>query len=252
MTLPTPDHPRYTSLLLRERIVKGIEMGITAKQGLVAHGRGETFDYLIGECTTDWAQKACKASAAHIILAENPVISVNGNVAVLCPEEVRDLAKTLKCKVEINLFHRTPERMEKIFEHLVNKGIEAPIGMEPDCQIPNLDHERGKATRGGIYDADVVIVPLEDGDRTQALRAMGKAVITIDLNPLSRTSRTASITIVDNVLRALPAIQEESVSLEDLPRDELRSIIDNYDNASVIAGSIEQMRCNLDTVCSSL
>jgi 4-phosphopantoate--beta-alanine ligase len=49
----------------------------------------------------------------------------------------------------------------------------------------------------GIYIADVVLVPLEDGDRTEALVKMGKKVIAIDLNPLSRTSQKASITIVE-------------------------------------------------------
>jgi 4-phosphopantoate--beta-alanine ligase len=35
---------------------------------------------------------------------------------------------------------------------------------------------------------------------------MNKTVIAIDLNPLSRTAKTASITIVDNVIRAIPNI----------------------------------------------
>ena len=44
---------------------------------------------------------------------------------------------------------------------------------------------------------------LEDGDRCEALVAMGKEVIVVDLNPLSRTSTTASVTIVDEVKRAM-------------------------------------------------
>ena len=50
---------------------------------------------------------------------------------------------------------------------------------------------------------DVVLVPLEDGDRTIALKKAKKKIITFDLNPLSRTARTADITIVDNVTRAM-------------------------------------------------
>ena len=46
--IPTT-HPRYESLMKREKLVAGIEAGITSKQGLIAHGRGEAFDYLIGE-----------------------------------------------------------------------------------------------------------------------------------------------------------------------------------------------------------
>ena len=36
---------------------------------------------------------------------------------------------------------------------------------------------------------------------------MSKTVVAIDLNPLSRTARTASVTIVDNVVRAIPNIK---------------------------------------------
>ena len=33
-------HPRYESLMRREKIVKGIESGITSMHGLIAQGRG--------------------------------------------------------------------------------------------------------------------------------------------------------------------------------------------------------------------
>ncbi len=55
----------------------------------------------------------------------------------------------------------------------------------------------GTLYEGRIFAADVVIVPLEDGDRCEALKRWAKIVITVDLNPLSRTSRTADLTIVD-------------------------------------------------------
>jgi len=42
-------HPRFVSLSIREKIVKGYNDGLVAKEGLLAHGRGEAFDYLIGE-----------------------------------------------------------------------------------------------------------------------------------------------------------------------------------------------------------
>ncbi len=45
-----PNHPRRESLLIRERLVDGFGgEGYVAAQGLIAHGRGECFDYLIGE-----------------------------------------------------------------------------------------------------------------------------------------------------------------------------------------------------------
>jgi len=34
-----PDHPRYESLSTREKLVEGVERGITGINGLLAHGR---------------------------------------------------------------------------------------------------------------------------------------------------------------------------------------------------------------------
>ena len=53
----------------------------------------------------------------------------------------------------------------------------------------------------GIGESDVVFVPLEDGDRCEALRKMGKFVIVVDLNPLSRSAQKASLTIIDEITR---------------------------------------------------
>jgi len=81
-------HPRYESLLTRHRIEDGVERGITSPQGLIAQGRGEAFDYLLGEETTPSADEAARAAAAHLLLADHPVVSVNGNVAALVPGAV--------------------------------------------------------------------------------------------------------------------------------------------------------------------
>ena len=72
--------------------------------------------------------------------------------------------------------------------------------------LEHLDHNRRWVHPDGIWRADVVFVPLEDGDRCQALVRGGRQVITIDLNPLSRTAQTATVTIVDHLLRALPLL----------------------------------------------
>jgi len=68
--------------------------------------------------------------------------------------------------------------------------------------IPGLDGLRAKCCQEGIGQADAVLVPLEDGDRCEALIAAGKQVLVVDLNPLSRTSMMATVTIVDEVSRA--------------------------------------------------
>ncbi|MEM2006209.1 MAG: 4-phosphopantoate--beta-alanine ligase [Sulfolobales archaeon] len=229
-------HPRYQSLMIREKLVKGFEEGLVVPQGLIAHGRGECFDYLIGEKTIEPALKAMRAAAAALLLAKHPVLSVNGNVAALVPEEVVKLAKASNARIEVNLFYRTEERVRKIAETLKLHGADEVLGVEDaTATIPELFSERRKVSPRGIYVADVVLVALEDGDRTEALRRMGKTVIAIDLNPLSRTSLAASITIVDNVVRALPKLAEFVEAMKGEPRSHLEEILRGYSNAKTIS-----------------
>ena len=128
--------------------MEALDKGILAKAGLIAHGRGETFDYLIGEKTTDIALESIKAAAALLVLAENPIISVNGNTVALAKEEVVELAKELNGKIEVNLFYRTREREENIkkeFEKEVENGEIKLLGIDDaNKQIPNLDSLRGR------------------------------------------------------------------------------------------------------------
>ena len=112
-------HPRYLSLSLRDTIVAGVEQGITSIHGLIAHGRGEAFDYLIGEATQLFATEAIHAAAAMLRLAEHPVISVNGNVAALAPEALIELGQVLNAPLEVNIFHTETGREQRIREHLL-------------------------------------------------------------------------------------------------------------------------------------
>ena len=120
------------------------------------------------------------------------------------------------------------------------------LGENPDATVPGLDHARALATRGGIYDADVVLIPLEDGDRCEALVAMGKKVIAIDLNPLSRTARKATVSIVDNILRAVPNLTEQVRRLSKESRSDLEKMVREYDNQKVLAGAVQEIRDHLD------
>jgi len=205
MALPPKDHPRYKSLLAREKLVEASD--VVAKQGLIAHGRGEAFDYLLGEQTCLPALSAIKAAASALIESKNPVISVNGNVVALASREIARLSEISGAKVEVNLFHRTPERIAGLTKMMKKVGVNA-LGEDADDKIPGLSSERAKCCSDGIGSADVVLVPLEDGDRCEALVNMGKKVITIDLNPLSRTAQTAHITIVDELTRCLPLLSD--------------------------------------------
>ena len=82
--------------MTRERLVAGVEAGITSVHGLIAQGRGEAFDYLIGEQSHPFALTAVEAAAALLLRARHPVISVNGNVAALAPREIVRLATRWK------------------------------------------------------------------------------------------------------------------------------------------------------------
>jgi 4-phosphopantoate--beta-alanine ligase len=222
-------HPRYESLLRRHRIEEGVAMGITSTQGLIAQGRGEAFDYLLGERTIPSADAAERAAAAHLLRADHAVLSVNGNVAALAPEETVELADVTGAALEVNLFNRTEERLERIADHLREHGAEGVLGPEADDRIPGLDHERAKVDADGIGSADVVLVPLEDGDRAEALAETGTTELVIDLNPMSRSARTATVPIVDNLVRALPNTTGHARALADADAAELDAIVEAFD-----------------------
>lgn len=242
MTEIPKSHPRYASLMARERIADGVRNGITSVQGLIAQGRGEAFDYILGERTMPSADKATLAAAAALLLAKRPAISVNGNVAALVPGEMVELASLLNAPLEVNLFHRSEDRVRRIADLLRSRGARLVLGESPDCRVPGLEHSRALATRGGIYDADVVLIPLEDGDRCEALVGMGKIVIAIDLNPLSRTSMKATISIVDNITRAVPNLMEKIRSLSGASTEDLRIVLRDYSNSSTLRDALLEMR----------
>ena len=167
------------------------------------------FDYLIGEATQPFAIEAIHAAAAMLRLSNHPIISVNGNVAVLAPEALIELGQVLNAPLEVNIFHTETGREEKIRESLLKHGAPDVLMPTTEAQLSYIDSNRKFVHPDGIFKADVVFVPLEDGDRCEALRKMGKEVVTVDLNPMSRTAKQASITIVDNVVRALPLLCDE-------------------------------------------
>ena len=245
MTDIPEDHPRYRSLVTRELLVKGVKDGITSMQGLIAQGRGEAFDYLLGERTTASAEDSERVAVAVLLLAEHPVISVNGNAAALVPAELCELSKALKAPIEVNLFHRTDERVGKIVSLLMSKGCVTIYGDRPDKLIPGLSHDRAKASSRGIYIADVVLVPLEDGDRCEALVKMGKKVIAVDLNPLSRTAKTASVTIVDNIVRAIPNMIRMVQEMKDMPASDLEKLVEGFHNDEILSRALEEMMNNV-------
>ncbi len=240
------DHPRYTDLVTRYRIEQGIERGITHLQGMHAEGRASAFDYLLGEQTIPSADTATRVAAAELLRADHPVVSVNGNVAALVPAETVELAETVGAAIEVNLFHRSEERIQRIVAHLEDHGATEVLGLEGNARIPGLSHDRARVDREGIYKADVVVVPLEDGDRAQALRSMDKREIVIDLNPLSRSPRAAHVPIVDNVVRAIPNLTEHAKDLAGTDDRRLSALIDEFDPQQVLDQAERAIRDGVD------
>lgn len=247
MSLIPKSHPRAKSLLIRKKLVEGFDNGLVAKEGLLAQGRGEAFDYLLGEKTGKATLQAIRAAAAQLLVAKMPVISVNGNIAALCPKQIVKLSKQIKAKLEVNLFYVNEKRKQAIIKTLKKNGANEILGSKSTSskKLPGIDSARRIVDKDGIFVADVVVVPLEDGDRTMALRKAGKTVITFDLNPLSRTSQTANITIVDNVTRAIDLLINESKKLSKKNKKSLQKIIDDFDNKKNLRENIIQIKNNL-------
>ena len=242
-------HPRYASLMARKKMTDAAAAGMLAESALIAHGRGEAFDYLLGEKTCDAAEKAIRETSARMKAAERCVISVNGNAVALAGMELIVCAAVLNCPVEVNIYYRTPARMEallsalevqkkqavQLYPEIADRISTVPIlGANPDGRIPNLEGPRANCHSNGILSADVILVPLEDGDRCEALIAMGKTVCVIDLNPLSRTARTASVTIVDELTRCVPILLKRLM-------EDGGSLDDNWDNDKNLQDSLEVM-----------
>jgi len=241
------DHPRYESLLTREKIIQGLHQNIVAEAGLIAHGRGEAFDYILGERSPEFALHQERLAVLTMLIADYPVISVNGNVASLCASEIVELGVILEAPLEINLFYRTKEREEAINEVLIKAGGENIFGMEPGYQsaIPEITHQRRIIDSRGIGRSDCVFVPLEDGDRTMALKKLGKDVVTVDLNPLSRTSLSASVSITNNIIRAIPEMINIAEELNHKTSLELKNEKKNLKNESLLQQALKFLSSRL-------
>ncbi len=237
------DHPRYQSLVYRDKIVKAHEKGILANSGMIAHGRGETFDYLIGEKTTLNSKNTIDVAACYFLTRKNPVLSVNGNTTALVAEDVATLSKLLDIPVEINLYYRTPERVkniEKVYRELDVKEI---LGTNEDefIDTPDLNGPRSPVSIDGINKADLIFIPLEDGDRAEKLVQLGKETVNIDLNPLSRTAQTSTVTIVDNIVRVMPLLIQSVETFMNSDKKELLNKIEEFNNKENLNTAVQDI-----------
>lgn len=243
------DHPRFHSLNLRHRLVEGLHAGLASEAGLLAQGRGEAFDYLLGEKTHRFAEQAMAAASARLIRAEHPVLSVNGSAASLAAAEIVSLVKAYpRLSIEVNLFYHAEQRSHRIANRLREVG--APLVLEScdpkSIALPTVQSNRRRMHPDGIGKADVVIVALEDGDRCEGLVNAEKRVIAIDLNPLSRTAQMAEISIIDELTRSLKYLQNQLVADSKRDQAELAQRSEAYDNQEVLKQAIAAVRDGVD------
>ena len=252
-------HPRRKSLISRKTIVEATKKGLLADSAMIAHGRGEAFDYLLGEKTSEIAKLSIKESAARLISAKSPVISVNGNTVVLAGKALIRVAAVLQCPIEINIYYRTEERMKLLYDFLelqrLNVSKEGSpdkwkgdwegavmsvriLGREEDGRINGLEGPRAICSAEGIEKADVILVPLEDGDRCEVLVSLGKDILVVDLNPLSRSAKMATVTIVDEVSRMADLLLEYVIADS--------SNVTEWDNNSALKESLKIISNNSD------
>ena len=239
-----PSHPRAKSLIIREKLVDGFRNGIVVPEGLIAHGRGEAFDYLLGEKTTKYAYNAEKVAVCLLLLSNNSIISVNGNTAALCASELVNLSNITKSRLEVNLFHKSKVRSKAIARILQKENAQEVLGLNTKLRstIKGISSNRKYVDKNGIMSSDTVFVALEDGDRTESLVKMGKKVISIDLNPLSRTAIASNVTIIDNIVRAIPNMISISNKLENRDRSYLLQQVKNFDNTQNMHESLRMIR----------
>jgi len=235
-----PTHPRASSLIIREKLVDGFKNGIVVPHGLIAHGRGEAFDYLLGEKTTKYAYEAEKAAVCLLLLSKKSIISVNGNTAALCARDLVTLSNVTKSRIEVNLFHKSVARSNAIARILKKEDAFDVLGLDDKSMmmIKDISSNRKYVDKNGIMNSDTIFVALEDGDRTESLVKMGKKVISVDLNPLSRTAIASNITIVDNIVRVIPNMIKISEHLVKKDKYYLLQLIKNFDNKENIHKSL--------------
>src|SRR3989344_645583 len=147
------NHPRHESLMQRHLIEEGVRKGIVTPTGMIAQGRGEAFDYLLGEKTVPEARKQIEAAAAMLLLAKHPVISVNGNAAALCTKEIIALAKAIPAQIEANIFYPPESRRKLIAKEFAKHGAKI-LGAKPTKKIRGLSSARANVDAQGIWKAD--------------------------------------------------------------------------------------------------
>ena len=171
-----------------------------------------------------------------LLVAANPVIS-----AILLMQNCKGFWGKIRGKHNSGM-----DRRKKIANAITIRGKKCPrrrcYQFSPPARISSA---RSMVDKRGIAASDLVLVALEDGDRTSALKAAGKTIIAIDLNPLSRTAQDADITIVDNLTRSTRMLAIQYKLLSGRSKPALKKILDGFDNNACLASGITRAMSGL-------
>ena len=70
-------------------------------------------------------------------------------------------------------------------------------------------------------------------------------MIVVDLNPFTRSSKKATITIVDNIIRAIPLLIKQIRQLKKSNKNKLKKILKNHKNKKNLKKAIKEINNNL-------
>ena len=70
---------------------------------------------------------------------------------------------------------------------------------------------------------------------------MNKTVITVDLNPLSRTSIMSDISIIDNLIRVLPEMIKQSKNMSNFSSTDLHKVVTKFNNQKQLQSILKFM-----------
>ncbi len=203
MTKIPRSHPRYSSLITREKLIEAYEDGILDEGTLIEFGREEAVDYLIGERTIEEAYRSTKVAVAYILLSKNPMIVLDGVCLALSANEIKKICRSLG----LSIYLGESEVRERLIGRLKEEEIEPKEYMDTNLLI---FHRKNKI-----------------------FRDFNGRKIYFGLNIFSNDLKGVDVVIIDNVIRFFSNIEEIFDKLREKSRRELIKITEDYKNEEI-------------------
>ena len=111
-----------------------------------------------------------------------------------------------------------------------------------------LDFDKDLSEQNLLYPTRCILANLfrdyiaTEEDRAEILKEGGKNILTIDLNPLSRTSKMSDVSIMDNIVRAIPFMTKIAEDLKTQDKAVLYELVNEFDNEENLKESLEQIK----------